>query len=187
MQFVVPQFIEVEAKIIGPISARQFIIILLTIGLSFGWFQLFASPFLFIPTMFITLAIGGILAFAKVNGQSMHYFLLNLIQTLRRPRLKIWERMPYAEITELLVEEEKVVERKAQATTSRLAEVSLMVDTGGAYQSDDERSADASAVALSGAPQAGQEQAGADEITEVEQSEEEKKAAATRKKLNLRF
>lgn len=135
-QFVVPQFIDVETKIIGPISARQFIIVLVSGGLIFLWFQIFAMV-LFIPLAFITGAVGGVLAFGKVNGQMMHYFLLNLIQTIRRPTLRLWKRTAYEELA-LLDEEETVqIQQKAQVTESRLASMSLMVDTGGAYAPDD--------------------------------------------------
>src|SRR3989339_805610 len=111
MQFTVPQFIEVEAKIIGPISARQFIELLVTGGLTFG----------------------------NINGQTMHYFLLNLVQTLKKPRLKVWRRMEYMNITEQkeIVAEPMAI--KEQFSQSHLASTALMVDTGGAYASEEIR------------------------------------------------
>jgi hypothetical protein len=136
MQFVVPQFIDVEAKIIGPVSARQFIIVLITAGVIFIWFQIFTTLFAGIATFF-TGCIGGIIAFGKVNGQAMHYFLLNLIQTWRRPSLKVWKRMAY-QLKEqaTVVSSGQDMEVKQRATQSRLAQMSLMVDTGGAYGGD---------------------------------------------------
>ncbi|HLD21393.1 MAG TPA: PrgI family protein [Patescibacteria group bacterium] len=139
MQFVVPQFIDVEAKIIGPISARQFIILLITFGVCFLWYELF-SMIVFAPVLFFTASIGGALAFGKVNGQLMHFFLLNLAQTLKRPRLKVWKRLPYvAQKTSLIQTSTAVVQRK-ETTQSRLAAMSLMVDTGGAYISEESTS-----------------------------------------------
>lgn len=156
-QFVVPQFIEVEAKIIGPISARQFVEILVGTGLSYLWFRLFISPILFIPAIFLTLSITGMMAFAKVNSQTMHYFLLNLLQTLKRPRLKLWFRLPYQEPPAKAKKVEAEIIDKGPITESRLASVSLMVDTGGVYSSDDYRPVDAkvSAVAPVGNGQVG--------------------------------
>lgn len=137
-QFVVPQFLEVESKIIGPISGRQFLIILVAGGFSFLWFQLFTAPFLWIPLVFLTMGLGGILGFGKVNGQYMHFFLLNLAQTIKRPKIKIWKRIEYkSRIADLIEEAEGAPVRKQAATQSRLASVALMVDTGGAYQGDD--------------------------------------------------
>lgn len=140
MQFVVPQFIDVESKIIGPISARQFIIVLVTFGILYVEFTIFSFAF-FIPIGLVTGSFGGALAFAKINGQMMHYFLLNLIQTLKQPRLKFWQRLEYVP-----QEKEKstqnitpITVQKEQLTESRLAAMALMVDTGGAYASDDVR------------------------------------------------
>lgn len=136
MQFVVPQFIEVESKIIGPISARQFIIVVITLGISFIWYQFF-SLIVFVPLLFITCSFGGALAFLKVNGQSMHYFLLNLTQTLKRPRLKVWMRSEYAEQKDRVVTSVIEAPMEKEVTDSHLAAMSLMVDTGGAYQGEE--------------------------------------------------
>jgi len=79
-QFVVPQFIDVENKIIGPITTRQFVIFLvgaLFIGAAYKLFD-FA---LFITVGILILGICGIFAFGRINGRPFHYFLLNLIQT----------------------------------------------------------------------------------------------------------
>lgn len=132
MNYVVPQFIEVESKIIGPISVRQFIELLVTAGLCFVWYSLF-TPFIAIPLLFITGAIGGGLTFAKVNSQPMHYVLLNLIQTFRRPPVRIWMRTEYKEKK---MEKEEVivkVQPKERPDSSSLASMALLVDTGGAY------------------------------------------------------
>lgn len=132
MQFLVPQFIDVEAKIIGPISARQFIILLITGGVDFLVFRL-APLTVGIIVIFILTSVAAAFAFGKVNTQPMHYFVLNLTQTLRRPRLRLWHR---AEYTERKIEEEKgaaPIPYKPMVSQSRLAEMSLLVDTGGSY------------------------------------------------------
>jgi hypothetical protein len=33
-----------------------------------------------------------IIAFFKINGMPIHFFFLNLLQTLRKPRLRIWQK-----------------------------------------------------------------------------------------------
>ena len=144
MQFVVPQFIDVEAKIIGPVSARQFVIMLADLGVCFLVYRL-TGPWVFIPTIIILIVLGGSLAFFKVNGMPMHYFLLNLVQTLRRPSLKLWERVAYTE-KKIAKKKKKKGEEVSVApvdrgpvTESRLAEMALMVDTGGAYASQEVR------------------------------------------------
>ncbi|MEA3464034.1 MAG: hypothetical protein U9R14_03095 [Patescibacteria group bacterium] len=150
-QFTIPQFIDVEDKIIGPITTRQFIIMLsgfMLIGVSYKIFDF--SAFLFIGI--IIFAISGIFAFVKINSRPFHFFVLNLIQTLKRANLRVWNHT----ISEIAVDYElkegdlsgyspvdadKRKQAQARAakyhTASRLAELALMVDTRGAYSGED--------------------------------------------------
>jgi hypothetical protein len=136
-QFVVPQFIDAEDKIIGPITVRQFVILLVT-GLmiftlysllSFIWFLVFGIP---------TFAMGMVIAFVRVNGQPFHFFLLNIIQTFRKPRLRVWSKTNSdAELKAYMISEPPApsdrFKRKQFAKSSRLHEISLVVNTGGVY------------------------------------------------------
>src|SRR3989339_2090179 len=88
-QFVVPQFIEVEDQILGPITIRQFLILLVGGLINFLAYK-FADFTLFIVTVVVIGGLSLVFAFVKVNGQTFHYFVLNLIQTLRRPGLRVW-------------------------------------------------------------------------------------------------
>lgn len=140
-QFVVPQFIDVEDKIFGPITARQFVILLVAGLTLFVIFKL-ADLALFI---FLTAVIGGgalIIAFVKINGQSFHYFLLNIIQTLRRPALRIWNKIyDTGEIKRLQAEGVVTLPEVAKSiprlSYSRIRDLSLTVNTGGYYQAED--------------------------------------------------
>lgn len=136
-QFTVPQFIDVENKIIGPITTRQFLIILaagIVAALSYRLFDF--SLFLTITIIVLGLAI--VFSFVRVNGRPFHFFILNVVQTLRRPRLRVWNNR--AIITE--VEEKTFVKPEAKPVPkeyykkSRLAELALVVDTKGRYQGD---------------------------------------------------
>ncbi len=137
-QFVVPQFIDVEDKIFGPITTRQFIILLSAGLILFIAFKL-ADTALFI---FLLALIGGfalILAFVKINGQSFHYFLLNIVQTLRRPSRRLWYKsFSKAELTESIksgkVEIVEAVKEIPRVSYSRLRDLSLVVNTGGYYK-----------------------------------------------------
>lgn len=140
-QFVVPQFIDVEDKIFGPVTARQFVI-LLAAGLTlFAAFKL-ADFALFVVLLIV---IGGgslVVAFVKINGQAFHYFLLNIIQTLRRPSLRIWNKIYTTEdIKRLRGEGRVIVPEKAVAikrySYSRIRDLSLTVNTGGYYQAEE--------------------------------------------------
>lgn len=136
-QFVVPQFLDVEDKILGPITARQFVILIFTFLvlaivyrlLTFGYFILTGVPML---------SFGIIVAFVRINGHPFHFFLLNLVQTLRRPALRVWNKQLFeADLKELLKVEPAPPPppkpKKEKLASSRLNELTLILNTGGAY------------------------------------------------------
>jgi len=135
-QFTVPQFIDVEDKIIGPITTRQFVI-LLAGGIIIAIFYKLFDFGAFIFFGFIVLALSGVLAFVKINGRPFHFFFLNLVQTFRRPKLRIWnnryghpadaDRIPTLKF-------DNTKNAKEYYERSRLAELALIVDTQGEYQ-----------------------------------------------------
>ncbi|MBI5412838.1 PrgI family protein [Candidatus Peregrinibacteria bacterium] len=140
-QFVVPQFIDVEDKIFGPITVRQFLILLASGLLVFLAFK-YADFALFITTLAV---VGGgslIVAFVKINGQTFHYFVLNLLQTVRRPGLRVWRKnydkdeLNYLRLLEPPEIEEKEV-RKA-ARSEHIRDLALIVNTGGFYRPEEE-------------------------------------------------
>jgi hypothetical protein len=140
-QFVVPQFIDVEDKIFGPVTTRQFVILLIAGLILFIAYKL-ADTGLFV---FLLAVLGGfalILAFVKINGQSFHYFLLNLFQTMRRPSRRVWYKMDAKEELEELRKGEKielpeVVAAVPSLSYSRLRDLSLAVNTGGYYKPEE--------------------------------------------------
>ncbi|MBN2853931.1 PrgI family protein [Patescibacteria group bacterium] len=140
-QFVVPQFIDVEAKIIGPITARQFLILLgaaLIIALCYR--LLHFTPFLIIGT--VVLVVAGVFAFAKINGRPFHFFVLNLLQTSRRPNTRVWNhKVVISEQAEKTVTQkvDYKPQPKREYKKSRLAEISLIVDTSGKYRGENQK------------------------------------------------
>lgn len=141
-QFVVPQFLDVEAKIIGPITARQFSILLATLLAEFIVYRIFLSLLPLIAVGVPVLATGLVFAFGKVNGQPFHFIVLNMIQTLRKPHIRVWDKiLSDGELRDRLKKE--VIPpppppiRKARLEKSRLSELSLIANTGGVYESDD--------------------------------------------------
>lgn len=141
-QFVVPQFIDVEDKILGPITVRQFVIMLISGGFVFVAYKL--SDFtLFLLEFVVISALGFTIAFVRINGRPIHYFLLNFIQTSQRPRLRIWQKK-YSKIELKNFQKKEIVtlptidSSKNKVRASRLAEMSLVVDTGGIYQGEKE-------------------------------------------------
>ncbi|MFH1789817.1 MAG: PrgI family protein [bacterium] len=139
-QFVIPQFIDVEDKIFGPVTTRQFIILLSTSLLLFIIYKLADTTlFIFLLAFFGVSAL--ILAFVKINGQPFHYFILNIAQTMRRPSRRIW-RHDYTkeQLKELQerskVEPAEVIKRLPRVSYNRMRDLSLIVNTGGYYKAE---------------------------------------------------
>lgn len=140
-QFTVPQFIDVEDKIIGPITTRQFIIMLsasLLVAISYKLFDFS----LFVTVGIFLILIFGIVAFAKINGRPFHLFVLNVIQTLRLPNLRVWDHAALVAEDKREKDEGEMAEKhlalpfKGKPVMSKLAELSLIVDTQGAYRGE---------------------------------------------------
>lgn len=143
MQFIVPQFIDVEDKILGPISVRQFVTLLGGAGVIYinyelvwhlnnnFWFFAIFSVIIFGLTM--------VFAFLKVNGQLFHQFLLNLLISLRDPKMRVWNKrtghLPRRK--EPKIEIQQVTPAKPPLRAPTLNRLALIVDTGGAFQEED--------------------------------------------------
>jgi hypothetical protein len=140
-QFVVPQFIDAEDKIFGPVTARQFIILMVAFLTDFALFKLL-SFVMFLVFAVPIIALAGIVAFVKINGQPFHYFFLNIIQTFKKPKLRVWQKKYLdSELKELMTQKapppsEHFV-RKEFTATSRLQELTLVVNTGGVYKPEE--------------------------------------------------
>ncbi|MBT4153952.1 MAG: PrgI family protein [Candidatus Magasanikbacteria bacterium] len=141
-QFVVPQFIDVEDKIFGPITTRQFLILLVASGVVFLAYR-FADLVLF--AVILALVGGGaiVMAFVKINGQAFHYFLLNIAQTIKTPNRRIWYNTYTDKELNMfrmwgIAEEQEVVVKQKAVRREHIRNLSLQVNTGGYFKADDE-------------------------------------------------
>lgn len=140
-QFIVPQFIDKEDRIIGPITVRQFLICLVASGIIFVEYSLLETAF-FIIALIPTAGLAGTFAFLKINGQPFHLFFVNFLQTQVRPKLRVWNKsLSLEEIKSQkkvigLPEVEKVKTKK-RPTSTRLRDLALVVNTGGVYQAEE--------------------------------------------------
>lgn len=140
-KFIVPQFIDKEDQILGPITVRQFLISLGTFFVIFIEYKIFGFAY-FILIALATIALGGTFGFVKINGQPFHIFFVNFLQTSLRPFLRVWDKNPLeAELRALIKPQpmtivEKTL-RKDRPQSSRLRDLSLTVNTGGVYKTEE--------------------------------------------------
>ncbi|MBT3538795.1 PrgI family protein [Candidatus Parcubacteria bacterium] len=140
-QFVVPQFIDVEDKIFGPITTRQFLILLVA-GIAVFFAYRFGDFSMFVFTLVVGGSLALIFSFVKINGQSFHYFLLNIVQTARRPSRRIWHKRYSKKDLEFFrkqtVEEKIEEEKRKPEKREHIRDLALLVNTGGFYRPEDD-------------------------------------------------
>ena len=130
MQFSVPQFVEVEDKIIGPLTLKQFLVLL------FGGVLIFLLNSIVGNIFFLILAslpIGGlalIIAFGKFNGRTVPELMLSGLTFVSEPRSFIFhkssqkQKQPEDEIVEAIEKPKESQEERL----SRLHKLTYILD-----------------------------------------------------------
>ena len=135
-QFQTPQFIEREAKVIGPLSFKKAAYVGIPLIINFAlWFMIAADYFIVFVVVALLLQGAGIaLAFGKVEGRTFPELIMNVIFFLLKPKTYVWERGN----TKLHFKKEEYVNpatngeglRKADLVrTSRVADLAVKVQT----------------------------------------------------------
>lgn len=90
MQFQVPQFLDVEDKIFGPLTLKQFLYMAGGGALSFILFFVFET-WLWIAVTAVFAVIAVALAFGKYNGRPIIHMLIAAFQFAWQPKLYLWQ------------------------------------------------------------------------------------------------
>ena len=131
MKFAVPQFIEVEDKIFGPLTLKQAIYVAGGAGLVLSVFTR-AGFFWAIVTGLPVGIIAFALAFAKVNNRPFVHMLYSASFYAVRNKLYLWKKIASKKKTGADIKKE--AERNAQPVApklsqSRLKEIAWSLDT----------------------------------------------------------
>ncbi len=92
MQYSVPQFLEVEDKIIGPLSLKQFLILLGGGLVSLMWWSIFGMGAVFFLFALPTMGLFVLMAFGKFNGRPILSSLLSAMHFFSAPKLRVFSR-----------------------------------------------------------------------------------------------
>ena len=134
-QYNIPQFVDSEDKIFGPITIRQFAV--LAIGVVIGGFLWYFKPNLgFFVVSIIPVVVGSItFAFIKINGQNFDIFLTNVVIYIIKPTLFLWSRDtdPTRSVIKMTIQKKKAsfIRDKKDYSQSRVEEVAWTLDTYG--------------------------------------------------------
>ena len=141
MQFKVPQNIDMEDKIVGPLTLTQFMELVFCCLVSYAIWR-YGGTILAIAVGGPILLFGLALAFLKIQDQPFSRFALSLAQYVIRPKYRVWKKDPMLEkiavptaITPIHHDEEEAalnaqMQRRSE-TRSQLESLSQLLDTQG--------------------------------------------------------
>lgn len=132
-QFQVPQFIDIEDKILGPITMRQFFIMLIPMGA--GILLYFLLKFWLVVIILIPVTIGSaVFAFYKPYGMRFSRFFSAFLAFQLRPRMYIWRRAEKEQV--IFTSAPKPIESTVAQPIARgnLKDKKSTVETGSAYR-----------------------------------------------------
>jgi len=136
MQFQVPQFIEKEAKIVGPLTFKQFLYLgAAGVIVFFLYFYLATKNILAFILITIFLAIGALaLAFLKIGGQPLSTILLKFFNFSFSSKIYLWKKKAIP--PKIIKKEEKPLREELSeepilkvAEKSQLKKLSTQIET----------------------------------------------------------
>lgn len=107
MRFEVPQFIEIEDKIIGPLTWKQFVYLAGGVGVLLILYFTIESFTLFVMIGLPFGALSASLAFQKVNNRPFSIFLESSINYFTKSKLYLWKK----ETPQTIVEKTEAAEQ----------------------------------------------------------------------------
>jgi hypothetical protein len=127
MLFNIPQFIDIEDKIVGPLTAKQL-----------GWLaaggvlMLIAWTMLTFPAfvgsaIFIVIVFGG-LAFYRPNGQPLTALLGAMFVFFFKPKIYMWKRLPETKKLAKIIKKTAPTHTNKEVTLEEIAKVSQLLE-----------------------------------------------------------
>lgn len=140
-RYQVPQNIDMEDKIIGPLTMIQFVYLMIggmIVYLAWTFFDIELFLVTGLPVALLTLA----LAFVKIQDQPFPKFLAATLLFLVRPKSRVWSKDPAA--AHLTIVEKKASKPEetsplqAKPNRTELGELASVLDTGGRSETGQE-------------------------------------------------
>lgn len=112
MQYKVPQNIDMEDKIVGPFTMKQFLYLLVCGAIIYAWWNYLQSNYVNFTIEFAVIAIpigllGFALALVKINDRPFEYFILNVLRFVISPKQRKWQEGFHEEAVIVLDKTEK--------------------------------------------------------------------------------
>jgi hypothetical protein len=130
VQYAIPQFTDVEDKLIGPLTLKQFLALLATGGVVLFFWSIFKfSIFFFVFGLPVAL-LGIVTTFGKFNGRPLFAYVLPYLGFMSRPRVRIFKReTPTVTLSKSVKKQETEIKSKRdEPTESRLKKLAYILD-----------------------------------------------------------
>lgn len=145
LQYQVPQFVDVEDKIFGPLTAKQFLMFVMNALIVAAFYVAFPLPVTVALAVPVTIFF-FLLVFYKVNGRSFVWFLYAVFHFVFTGKLFLWERRgetPKVRISSISALETMLARRGLRLTgrvptvESRIQQLARILDTTGKVVDED--------------------------------------------------
>jgi len=135
MRYKVPQNIDLEDKVIGPLTLKQFIYLLAGGMIDYIFYKSIQHWSVWLLMIIVSLIVLTF-AFVKVQEQDFSYFLSSFFNFLLSPKTYVWHKQVLVEEIPKVVnppakEEEDKLTKDPQKIRSRLQVLAEIVDTQG--------------------------------------------------------
>jgi hypothetical protein len=134
-QYKVPQDVEAEDKLVGPLSLRQFIYVI--IGIAWGALMWRIWGKSYIPMVITILPVTGfflLLGFGRRQEQSFENYFVAWIQFLFVPRIRVWDKdVSQNELITAVKKAPEIIPTK-NVTRGSLQQLALIMDTHGSQK-----------------------------------------------------
>ncbi|MFA7169321.1 MAG: PrgI family protein [Candidatus Paceibacterota bacterium] len=129
MQFSVPQFIDVEDKIVGPFTGKQTIYLIAGGGVILFAFTFF-NFFFFLVIMALIAPLTLAFAFYRPKGISMSRYLGNRLDFFTSNHLYVWRREPMITLYKTVQKKHTSTETPMKTVSkSRIRDLANLLDT----------------------------------------------------------
>ena len=120
MQYPIPQNVDIEDKLIGPLTLKQFLYLLGGGILEFIWFSMFDME-LFVLISIPTVGLAAAFAFVKIYDKPFIEFIQIMARFTVASRRRVWKRIPGALTAQATQNQEVKTKHKEEESQLRKA------------------------------------------------------------------
>lgn len=132
MKYQVPQFLDVEDKIVGPLTIKQFIYLAGGVGMGYLLWKITPIPYFRMLLGFACVGLGGMFSFYKFNGRPFIMVVEHAFDYYKSDRMFIWRKKEKKKDADLDISNFKPTKHGVgllvPSTESKLSNLSWTID-----------------------------------------------------------